>query len=127
EAVWEAVFVPLWSLATSGSAPRRSRSELTQRLEESWRTVLRGHPRSERDELSALAAEAVATYQASRAQLRHELVCGYGALLETGESLGDALHAVESRAASLKEQLIDEVWAAVDPAMAAKLIAYAET
>jgi hypothetical protein len=54
-------------------------------------------------------------------------LCGaLSAATKTGETLGAALNAIDTLVAPKKERLVNEVWGAVDPAMAATLTAYAE-
>lgn len=130
EAIWDAVFIPIWNIATNeASRPnvRQKPSELTQRYESNFRKVLIGHPRSEREAFADLAYEAVTSYRASRAELLSQRICADAPSFETGEALADALSGIDAHVASLKEQLIDEVWSDVDPAMAEKLTAYAKT
>lgn len=104
----------------------REPSELTQRYEESYRRVLVGHPRSEREAFADLAYKAVMSYRASRSALVNERICAGVGSLTNGDALNAALNDIDAHVASLKEQLIDEVWSAVDPAMADKLTAYAK-
>src|SRR5690606_4934402 len=81
---------------------------------------------SEREAFADLAYGAVTSYRASRAELVSERVCADPRSFTTGEALGAALNDIDAHIAPLKEQLIDEVWSAVDPAMADKLTAYAK-
>jgi len=129
EAVWDAVFTPAWWIEsrdrTSRTLVSSEPSELTQRFEDNVRSVLRGHPPSEREAFSNLAFDAVTSYRVSRAELVNERVCSDISSFTTGEALAAALNEVDRRAGTLKEQLIDEVWSEVGPAMADKLSAYA--
>lgn len=127
EAVWDAVFVPLWSITTARTEIRSGEpSELTKRYEENSRRVLLGHPPSAREALSRLVSEAVTTYRASRAEVVSERICFQQASFETGADLTAALRGIDNYVAPLKAQLIDEVLSAVDPDMAARLTAYAQ-
>lgn len=122
EAVWEAVFVPIWQksgMTNVRPAPFRQVATLDDLLDEI------GIRKDARDAVVAFATAAFDTYQARRSLLVAERVCTDPSALETGEALGRALDEVDAEAAPEKERLVTGMWSALDTAPAAKVTEYA--